>query len=283
MAWLLLVGIGVLLFSVESLLNRVLMKDKKSDPYIQTVVFTGLVGVWSFLILIFQGGFKGEILPNQIPYLFLVSVLVILGGICTFSGFKYIEASKHTILLTSSRLWVVFGAIAILGESFTPQKLIGAILIIFGVIVTVWKKQKFSINTGVLYVLGAAFFYAMGEIYSFYLLRSMNSVSFMLVVTVITTLIMLMIKPKTIFKLPFYKKRQNLLNILVVTVFDTFANLLVFIAYQKGRSALQIGPIMSIQTIITVVLAFIFLKETDNLFQKITGAIVAVVGTVLLL
>lgn len=283
MSWLILVISSVLLFSVESLLNRVLMKNKDSDPYTQTLVFTFMVGFWLFIILLFRGGFGGGITLNQLPYLLLVIVLVILGGIGIFSGFKYLEASEHTIILTSSRLWIVLGAVLILGEQFSIRKFLGTILIILGVIITVWRKHKFAFNKGVFYVIGAAFFYGWGEIFSFHLLRSMDSVDYMFVITMLIALVMVVIKPKSIKKLSFYKNKSYLANILIVTIFDTVANLLVFFAYQKERNALQIGPISATQTIVTVILTVIFLKETQGLGRKILGAVAATIGTIVLL
>jgi len=83
-------------------------------------------------------------------------------------------------------------------------------------------------------------------------------------------------------KLSFYAKPKNLSNIVIVSINDTLASLFLFNAYQLGRNALQIGPLMATQTIVTVVLALIFLKETDNIYQKITGALIAVLGTILM-
>ena len=54
-------------------------------------------------------------------------------------------------------------------------------------------------------------------------------------------------------------------------------------AYQIGRNALQISPLASTQTIVTVLLALIILREKGNMFQKMFGAAIAVIGTILLL
>ena len=50
MSWLGLTLVGILVFSPKSLLYRVLMKDDKSDPYAQSVVFFGMGGLlhWFF-------------------------------------------------------------------------------------------------------------------------------------------------------------------------------------------------------------------------------------------
>jgi drug/metabolite transporter (DMT)-like permease len=259
------------------------MRDDESDPYAQTVLFTGLVGMFALVILLFQGGGQNIISLNQLPIFVLITGLSAIGGLLTFKGFKHIEASEHVILLTSSRLWSVAGAIVILGEVFTLRKLLGAGAIIIGVVVTEWQKHKFVINRGALYVLLAAACYAIAEIFSFYILRDFDSTTFLVYVAFFIVIAMLVLRPKTITKFSFYKKPTNLANILMVTISDTAANLSVFRAYQVGRNALQIGPLLATQTIVTVILAVIILKETRNLTRKIVGGIVVVIGTILLL
>lgn len=260
------------------------MKKEKADPFAQAFVFTLLGGLWALVVQLFRGKVSFTISPEQLPFLLIIAVMVILGGVCVFAGFKHIEASEHTVLLTSSRIWAVLGAIVILGEGFTIKKLIGAGILVLGVLITTWKKQKFVFNKGAVFVLAAALFYALGETLSFYVLRFMDSVNFMIIVSCISAVMMLIVKPKIVKKLSFYFDNiKHFSNIIVVTIFDMFANLFVFLAYQKGRNAIQIGPIMSLQTIITVILALIFLKETDKLPKKIIGAITATIGTILLL
>ncbi|MFH0863802.1 MAG: hypothetical protein V1858_01785, partial [Candidatus Gottesmanbacteria bacterium] len=91
------------------------------------------------------------------------------------------------------------------------------------------------------------------------------------------------IRPSIIKKLSFYLKPKFAINIMAVSLNDTIATLFLFLAYQLGRNALQIGPLMATQTIVTVLLALFILKETDYMFQKVVGAVIAVIGAILLL
>ena len=92
-----------------------------------------------------------------------------------------------------------------------------------------------------------------------------------------------LIRPRSFKKLAFYLKRENAINISLVSISDVFATLFLFYAYQVGRNASQIVPIMATQTIVTVFLAVIILKEKNYMLQKIAGGIFAVIGTILLL
>ena len=283
MSWQLLIALSVLLFSINGLLHRILMKHDASDAYAQTVAFCGLVCITALIIAVFRGGLHMFFSFNQL-LLFVPSVILgALGSICAFKGFKHIEASEHTILLTSSRIWFIAGTLLILREAFSWQKLIGGILIIIGVSIAQWRKGKFVLNAGAIYVLLAALFYAGSDLLSFLIIRNFDAISYVVYSTAFAVVLLLIIRPSTIQKLSFYRKPKRLANIVIVSVNDAFASLFAFLAYQTGRNALQIGPLGATQTIVTVFLALIFLGETDHMAQKIAGAITVVVGTFILL
>jgi len=259
------------------------MRTEESDPYAQTVVFTGLVGLFALVILLLRGGFQSKLTPDQLPIFGLIAGLTAVAGVFTFKGFKSIEASEHTILLTTSRIWLVIGAIVILGETLNLHTFLGAGMIILGVMITEYRKERFVLNRGALYVLVAAACYALAEIFSFYILRSFDSTTFLVYAALFIVVVMVMIRPGTITKFSFYARPKILANILAVSISDTVANLCVFGAYQVGRNALQIGPLMATQTIVTVLLALLILRERNNSPQKVLGAITAVAGTILIL
>ncbi len=283
MSWQILAGLSVLLFSINGLLHRVLMKDAKSDPFAQAVAFSGMVGIFGLIIITIRGGFTSTLTATNLPMFVLIAVVTTIGSIFAFKGFKFIEASEHTILLTSSKFGSTIGAVVILGEALTANKLIGGILVIAGVLAAEWRRHQFVFNKGAVYVLISALSYAVGEILSFYVLRDFDGTCFLVYSCILIATIILIIKPSTIYKLSFYARPKNLTNILIVSFNDALASLLVFSAYQLGRNALQIGPLMATQTIITVILAYIFLREYDRLPQKLLGAALAVAGAMIVI
>lgn len=283
MTWQLLVGLSVLLFSVNGLFHRVLMKDDRSDEYAQTIAFYGLGGLFAFIISLFRGGFHYRILPEQVPYFLLLTIFATAAPVLAFKALKQIEASESSILLSSIRLWVVFGAFIFLQEIFSVQKILGTTIILIGICIARWQKQKLVVNLGVVYALLAAFFYAIAEIIAFYLLRNFDAPSFSVYGSLLPVLALLIIKPKTIKKLAFYTRPKYALNISLVSINDSLATIFLYFAYQIGRNASQIAPIMATQTIISVLLAIVILREQKNIFNKIVGAMIAVVGMMLII
>lgn len=246
-------------------------------------MFTCLVGVFGLLIAMYQGGIRSQLALAQLPSFLLIAALITIGSIYAFKGFKYIEASEHSILLTSSKLWSLVGAVLLLGELMTARKLVAALLIIIGVVIAEWRKHRFKLNIGAGYVLLAALSYAGGEVLSFFMLRDFDSTAFLIYGSVISAIMIAVTSPGIFAKLSFYAKPKNLTNIMIVSINDTIATLFLFNAYQVGRNALQIGPIMATQTIVTVMLAYFFLREKDHMLQKIVGALMAAGGMILLI
>ena len=283
MSWQILIGISVLLFSVNSLFHRVLMKDEKSDPYAQTVAFYGLGAVCAFIIAILRGGFHYQISPNQLPLFFLLVIFATSAPVLIFKALKLIESSESTIVLSSQKLWIVLGAFIFLHEAFSTQKLLGTIIILIGIAIAQWRNQKFVINKGIVFVLLSALSYAIGDIISFYILRDFDAASFTVYLCIIPVITLLILRPKTIRNLVFYSRPKYALSITAVSINDTVATLAMYVAYQVGRNASQIAPITATQTIISVLLAILILKERNYMPQKILGAFIVVGGVMLVL
>jgi drug/metabolite transporter (DMT)-like permease len=278
MSWQLLVGISVLLFSTNSLLHRVLMRNVKSDPYAQTVAFYGLGGLLAFLIALARGGFQYRISPGQIPYFIILAIFCTLAPLLAFKAYKEVTASEATILFSSQRWWMVLAAFLVLQEPFSLRKVIGTLIILLGIAIAVWRKQKYVFNRGVIYALLAAFCYAVADIVAFFILRHFDAPSLSVYISLIPVVAIVLIKPATIKKLAYYCRPKYALAILAVSFNDTLASLAVYYAYQIGRNAAQISPLMATQIILSVLLAIIFLKERDYTWRKIIGALVVVGG-----
>jgi drug/metabolite transporter (DMT)-like permease len=232
MSWQLLIVLSVVLYSVNGLLHRTIMKDESSDAYAQAVMFTGLICLFFLIALLIRGGFQTSVSWNQILLIILSSCLSAAGIVFTFKGFQSISASEHTILLTSTQLWIIIGAILFLKENFTVLKLIGAVLILSGVVLVEWKKQTFVFNKGAVYVLLAAFFFGASSTISFFIIRDFDIFSYMLYSGATVTLVLIILKPKIFKKLSFYFRPKRALNIFVTSINDSLANVFGYAAYQ---------------------------------------------------
>lgn len=283
MSWQILIGISVILGSLNSLLHRGLLKNDNSDAYAQSVVFTLLEGFFSLIIIKAFGRHLSVLSWEQLPLFITIALVSPLVFIFMFKGFKLIGASEHSILLTTSRVWAILGAIFFLQETPTITKLLGVSLIIFGVILMQWQKGRLKLNGGAIYVLLAAFFIAVAQTLAYFLLRNFDVLSFMVYNSFAVSIILFILKPTIVKKFNFYFKLNHLVNILLSSFNDGLANILTFLAYQIGRNALQIGPLSATQIPLTVILAIVFLGERERLGPKVIGSLAALVGSLFLI
>jgi drug/metabolite transporter (DMT)-like permease len=283
MSWLVLTLLGILAFSPKSLLYRVLMKDAQSDPYAQSIVFFGLGGTFALLFSLIHGGFQYQITSNQL-FLFLpLTICATVGPVLLFKAFQRIEASEISILQSSQKLWAVLGAFLLLQEPFSVNKILGTFIIVLGIAITLWRRTKFQVNKGVAFVLIATLFYAGMDLVSYYIIRDFDAISFIVYVCYLPVITLLLLRPQTIKKIPYYFKPKYAIGVSVLALCDTVGTLCFFFAYQAGRNAAQIVPLAGLITINSTLLGIVFLREHSNIPNKVIGALVTVIGAVLVL
>lgn len=283
MSWLALTLLGVLVFSPKSLLYRVLMKDSESDPYAQSVVFFGLGGTFALLFSLIHGGFQYQMPPSQLVFFLPLTVCATVGPVLLFRAYQRIEASEVSILQSSQKLWAVFGAFIFLGEPFSANRTLGTLVIVVGIAIALWRGARFQVNEGVALVLVATLFYAGMDLVSYYIVRDFDAISLIVYVCYLPVVTLLLLRPQTVKKIPYYFKPKYALGVSVLALCDTVGTLCFFFAYQLGRNAAQIVPLAGLITINSVLLGIMFLREHNNIPNKVAGALVTVVGAVLVL
>jgi drug/metabolite transporter (DMT)-like permease len=204
MSWQLLVGLSVLIYSFNNILHRLLMKEEDSDPFAQTIAFYGIVGIFALIFALLRNGFQYQISADQLPLFLVITIFSAATSVFGFKALKLIEASESTILMSSSRLWVVLGAFFFLHEIFSIQKVIGTIVILFGITFAELRNHKFVINSGVLFALFAAFCFAVTELISFFILRKFDANSFTVYTYLLPVIALLFININSLKKLVFY-------------------------------------------------------------------------------
>lgn len=157
MDWFVFAISSVLLFSLASILRRVVMKDENIDVIASAIVFQFLGAVLIGIFAFSQGFIPPSITEYFVNY-FLVGFLWAMATVCQFQAYRYLEASEAIIISTLEAIVIIVAAKIFLHEVFTPQMIIGTMLVLTGVIVISKTKHKMQFNRGVLYALGFCFF-----------------------------------------------------------------------------------------------------------------------------
>jgi drug/metabolite transporter (DMT)-like permease len=282
MTWIFLALTGALLFSLSSLLTRALLKEEISDPFAYSI-FLQLIVAALFFVCLFFTGFHLPPLKPLIPYLFLMSLLYSISGWLSFKGLKTTEVSENSILWSSKSMWAMMAAIIFLHEPIDLKRIIGMFLVVTAIIIISWKGKKLKFNKGHFLILFAALLSGFAFTNDAFLLNYFEVLSYSAIAFLFPPLILLIIRPKSIFKFKLFLNKKRLFLILIISFFVFFSSIAVYSSYQQGGDASQIAPISQSSAILIVILAFIFLKERSHFFLKLIGSLLAFVGVLLLI
>jgi len=281
MLWFYLVLVNIITLSLATLLQRVLMKEEQSDPFIYTIVFQLTVSV----VVAIYAFYKGFQLPSLLPlwpFILLMTVFYAFASVALLNAFKLSEASEVSVISSSRSLWILFVAIPFLNESLTTKKVLGTLLVVLGVVIVSWTGKKFKLKKGHLFALLAAFLFGVAFVNDAFLLHSFSFPSYTVMAFFLPGLFLLLLKPKSIKKMKLFFNFNRLVKMVLLAIFYGTAALAIYASYQAGGEASQIAPISQSSVILTVLLAAIFLNERGRFVNKIAGAIAVFIGVILL-
>jgi drug/metabolite transporter (DMT)-like permease len=283
MSWQVYIVISIFLLSCNGLFHRSLLKDDNSSPQAQTIIFLGIGGVIAIIIAIVRGGLNLHFPIFLIWNFLLLAVMLTPAYLLKYKAFQLIGASEVVMFSVTARLWTVAGAFFVLHEVITLKMVVGAVIILAGVMITRYEQRKFTINKGVLLVLSSAFLFGIGEINGYFILRNYDSNNFLIYSELLPVIALLLIQPKSIKKVGYYFRKDRAIKLLLLCFCDALGNLALYQAYKVGNNAAVIGPLRAMSVIVTVILATVILKERNNVKNKFIGAAVSVAGVILLL
>lgn len=280
MSWQILLLISIITYSLSVLLQRILLKKDKSDPIAYSIVFQLLTGILIGIYALFNGFSTPNLIP-LIPNLLLMAILYGAGNVFIFSALKTIDASEFAIIFASRALWTVLGAIIFLKENFSPLQIMGTLLIITSVVLVSWKKQKFILSKGIVFSVFAALFFGLAFVNDALILNNFDVPSYVALAFIIPSFLIWTLYPKSTMKMKPLFGRKTLPKLLLLCFFYGISAITIYSAYQVGKNASQIATLDQTTTLVTVLLAVLFLKERSDLWRKLLGAIISIIGVIL--
>ncbi len=282
MSWQFLIGVSVLLYSLSAILQKVLLKDDKSEPISFSIFFqVGVAVVIGILVLIIRGGI---LIPDitQISWSVLVmTILYALSNIFIFRSLKITEASRFTVIFSSKTLFAVLGASLFFRENLSSIQWLGALLIILGVAIISIKDFNKKINKGDLFALLAAILFGLANTNDRFLVKFFDIYLYVVMVFLLPGLATGLFYPKKLKNLKIFLNGKTLYKMVLLCLLYGLSAVAFFAALQTTSNSSQLFSINSFGAILTVVLSIIILKEKDQMAKKILGAVVSVIGLIL--
>ena len=131
-------------------------------------------------------------------------------------------------------------------------------------------------------VLGAAVLFGAAFTNDVYLLKNFNAASYTFFAYLLPAFGLLLLRPQSVKKLSLFMDGKRLVKMITASSLYGVFSVTVFLAYQAGGKASQISPMTQLSVVLTTVLAYLFLKEKNNLANKVLGSLLVFSGIWLL-
>lgn len=284
--WVLFAFASAFFAGVTSILAKIGVKDV--DSHVATAIRTIIVLIFSWIMVFIIGSQSTIVNIDGKTFLFLILSGLSTGGswLCYFKALQLGDVNKVVSIDKSSTILTMILAFIFLNEKITINMVIGMIGIAIGTYLMIQKKEKsekiVKRKAWLIYALLSALFASLTSILGKVGIENVESN----LGTAIRTIVVLVMAWIIVFAT---KKQRDIKKIdkrslifLILSGVATGASWLCYYkALQDGLASIVV-PIDKLSILVTVLFAYIFLKEKLSK-KSLLGLILIVVGTLLLL
>jgi transporter family protein len=277
MPWQLLVLVSAFFAAVTTVLQRVFLKDKKTDSVAFAGVYQLLCAVILGTIGVATGNFVITDLSMVWPNVMLSGFLYALGTMFIFLGLKSGEASKFTVIFSSRTLFTILAAFLFLGETMGGNQLIGVFLIIGSILIISFTPDSMSFDKDERYALFAAIAFGLATVNDKFVIGQMNFFWFLFLGFVLPGVFIFFMRPVSIQKVKALLHYRMMRGITIISLIYCIGTLAFYTALSYAKSS-EVASLGITSVVFAEILALVFLGERNNIAFKVVGTIVAVVG-----
>lgn len=282
MSWQILIALSVLFYSFSVLLQRILLKDNKSDPISFSIFFqAGVSIIIGLLVVLFKGGITIPDMSQIWVYVLLMALLYGLANISVFKSLKLTDASQFGVLFQSKNLFAIIGTSLVFKEMLTATQWVGALLLIAGVVVVSLKKTKFKIDKGSILALVAGLLFGAANVNDRFLVGFFDPYTYVVIGFLFPAIFISLLYPKKLSGIKVFFKKAFVYKMILLCFLYGLSATAFFAALSLTDNASQLFSINAFSVITVVVFSIIFLKERDFMPRKIIGAVLSLVGLLL--
>ncbi|MGB4762312.1 MAG: DMT family transporter [Candidatus Saccharimonas sp.] len=281
MTWQLFTLISVVSLSFSVILQRVLLHKDKTDPIAYVIVFQGIVGALLMIPAVISGFSLAGIAAVALPALISI-VLFGIGHIVYAKTLQRVEASAFSVLLATQAVWTMLLGFVLLHESLTLVQILGTVLIFASVGVLARNVAKVFRERGTLLGLLTGLMFGVAVYTWSYVGRHVDPLSWAAISFVGTTLVVLVLRPRSVRKMKPFLHTKVLWKMLALGATYGLGSLMMLLAYKYGTFAI-VSPLRQTSIILTVLLALLLLPaERNHIRRKIIAAVVCTIGVILI-
>jgi drug/metabolite transporter (DMT)-like permease len=280
MPWQILTAISVITLSVSVLLQRLLLHQDKSDPIAYGIVFQALVGTVA-LCFALAIGFQS---PDYVKYWLPISLTFLLYAAGTVAGaftLRKTQASIYSVLFATNAIWVMIISLPLFHSHISLVQLAGVALIFISALFLIERDGKLKLDQGILLGLLTSLIYGLATVAWVYVDKHADPASWSAISFIGPAILLLIARPASVNKMKPFLNRKVFFRMALLGVLYSVSALTILMAYKAGNTSL-VAPLQQTSIITTVLLAVIFLRERNRLWQKAVATALCFLGVVLI-
>lgn len=285
MDWLLLTLLAITARATYSIATKILSRDIRASPITQSLLLTSFAGLLSLLISPLVGGISFVGLSR---FLFPTALMITsqaFGNVLFFKGIKKLDASTTQVAFSSILIWGTILSVIFLKSIFSPVQLMGIILLLIAILLVQYEKGRIDLNTSFLYIVASAVLFAVFQVASADLSKTINTGTYLVLAYLGPSLIIGSIYFSNIKK-DFSLLSNQLKNASLKTLFASGTSLLYFVfsylAYKYAPDRGVVVVLLTAQVVLSVIFGIIFLKEKENKVRKLLAGALAFLAGILI-
>lgn len=285
MNWLILTILAILSRAVYGLSTKVLSNKVKASPVVQTTTTTIFAGIISLAISPFIGGVSMSGVTSAWLQIAILLACFSLANILYYVGIKTLDSSTTQVAFSSILIWGTLFSVLFLNSKFSMQQMLGVIILLIAILLTQYSQRQLKINKGIIYIAMAAALFAVFQVVSAQLSKTIGVGAYLLIAYFGSTLLFVFaFFPKFRKEIPPLVKNYS--TTLKPMLFASSTGMLYFVfsffAYKVAPDSGVVVLLLTSQVIVAVILSIIFLKEKGQIKQKIIAGVLAVIAGILI-
>jgi uncharacterized membrane protein len=217
---------------------------------------------------------------SALEFLLLGMVFWSIATVANFKGYKHTDASVRTPVYATRLIFVAMLSLIVLSEPFPITKIVGTGLILLGIVFLNFRKKIFSFrDIGIQFILLAALLTSIALTIDKIALNFFSPMVYGFFIYLADTIVF----GSLAFKKAFHIKslvKTKISFIITAAILDVFSYFGLLWALKLQQASI-VFPIAQMGGLISVTGGIIILKERQNMLQKIFGAMIAILGAVM--
>ncbi|MBI5613405.1 DMT family transporter [Candidatus Gottesmanbacteria bacterium] len=271
-----------ILMAIANVIQKLVVSDDKIHGGVFAGAFGLLVAILTLPFAIFTEQFSLQMFSlSVILTLFFMTGLYAVAMWGFFTSMKHVPISEIVFLESATPLWVLFGSVLFLGESFHYNKLIGVILVTLGILIAFCFKGTKRWTRYHTLGLASGALYAGAYMTDKYLLHFLPTLFYQVLSFGLPSATLLIFFHNKISDLHYFVVNKKARRIIWSSVFAGLSFYSLFRAYQISGEVSRVNPIFETKALWVMIFGIVLLKERENMFRKVVGIFLALGGILL--